>query len=66
MADWLVLSNIQLVLNKRCIEQPANEGCENAVNLLYRKNGDQRTILAAYKKKVKEWPQIKVGDTGEF
>ena len=49
-------------LIKHCIEQPANKGYENAINLLYRRYRDQHTILAAYKKQVKEWPQIKVGD----
>ena len=44
------------------IEQPANKGYENAVNLLCRRYGDQHTILAAYKKEVKEWTQIEVGD----
>ena len=53
-------------LIKHCIEQPTNKGYENAVNLLHRRSGDQHTILAAYKKEVKEWPQIKVGDAAEF
>ena len=53
-------------LIKHCIEQSANKGYENAVNLLYRRYGDQHTILAAYKKEVKEWPQIKVGDADEM
>ena len=47
---------------KHCVEQPANKGYENTVDVLYRRYGDQHTILAAYKKEVKEWPQIKVGD----
>ena len=53
-------------LIKYCIEQPANKGYENAINLLYGRYGDQHTILAAYKKEVKEWPQIKVGDAARF
>ena len=53
-------------LIKHCIEQPANKGYENVVNLLYRRYGDQQTILTAYKEEVKEWPQIKVGDTTGF
>ena len=53
-------------LIKHCIEQPANKGYENAVNLSYRRYGDQHTILIAYKKEVKEWPQMKVGDAGGF
>ena len=53
-------------LIQHCIEKPANKGYENAVNLLYRRYGDQHTILAAYKKEVKEWPQIKVGDAAGF
>ena len=53
-------------LIKHCIEQPANKGYENAVNLLYRRYGDQHTTLAAYKKEEKEWPQIKVGDAAGF
>ena len=38
------------------------KGYDNAVNLLYRRYGDQHTILAAYKKEVTEWPQIKTRD----
>ena len=53
-------------LIQHCIEKPANKGYENAVNLLYRRYGDEHTILAAYKKEVKEWPQIKVGDAAGF
>ena len=53
-------------LIKYCIEQPANKGYVNAINLLYRKYGDQHTILAAYKKEVKECPHIKVGDAAGF
>ena len=53
-------------LMKHCIEQPANKGCEDAVNLLYRRYGDQQTILAVYKREVKEWLQIKVGDAAGF
>ena len=49
-------------LINHCTEQPANEWYENGVNLLYGKHGHQHTILAAYKKEVKELPQIKVGD----
>ena len=41
-------------LIQRCIEKPANKGYENAVNLLYRRYGDQQTILTAYKEEVKE------------
>ena len=53
-------------LIKHCIEQPANKGYENAIHLLHRRYGEQHIILAAYKKEVKEWPQIKVGDTAGF
>ena len=53
-------------LIKHCIEQPANKGYENTVNLLYRRYGDQHAIIAAYKKEVKEWPQIKFGDAAGF
>ena len=53
-------------LIKHCIEQPANKGYENTVNLLYRPYEDQHTILAAYKKEAKEWLQIKVGDAAGF
>ena len=53
-------------LIKDCIGQLANKGYENAVKLLYRRYRDQHTILAAYKKEEKEWPQIKVGDAAGF
>ena len=53
-------------LIKFCIEQPPNKGYENAINLLYKRCGDQHTILVAYKKEVKAWPQIKVGDEAGF
>ena len=51
---------------KHCVEQPANKGYENTVDVLYRRYGDQHTILAAYKKEVKERPQIKFGDAAGF
>ena len=38
-------------LIKHCVEQTANKGYGNVVNLLYRRYGDQQ--LAAYKKEVK-------------
>ena len=41
-------------LIKHCVEQPTNKGYENAINLLYRRYGDQHTILAAYKKELKK------------
>ena len=41
-------------LIKHCIDLPANKGYKNAANLLYRRYGEQHTILAAYKKEVKE------------
>ena len=53
-------------LIKHCIEQPANKGYENAIILLCRRYRDQHTILASYKKEVKEWPQVKVGDAAGF
>ena len=53
-------------LIKHCIEEPVNKGYKNALNLLYRIYGGQHTILAAYKKEVKVWPQIKVGDASGF
>ena len=53
-------------LIKNCIEEPVNKGYKNALNLLYRIYGGQHTILAAYKKEVKVWPQIKVGDASGF
>ena len=34
-------------LIKHCIEQPANKGYENAINLSCKRYGEQHTILAA-------------------
>ena len=53
-------------LIKHCMAQPANKRYENAINFLYRRYGDQHTILAAYKKEVKGRPQIKFGNAAGF
>ena len=53
-------------LIKHCIELPSKIGYEKALHLLYKRYGDHHTTLAAYRKEIREWPQIKPGDATAF
>ena len=53
-------------LIKHCIELPSKTGYEKALHLLYKRYGDHHTTLAAYRKEIREWPQIKPGDATAF
>ena len=47
---------------KRCIQQPAAAGYKNARSLLEEQYGNPHQILAAYRKEIKSWPQLKPAD----
>ena len=54
------------VMIKHCIQQPANIGYENARSLLEKKYGNPHSILAAYRKEIKMWPQLTPADGAAF
>ena len=47
---------------KNCIQLPAKVGYKTAKRLLNERFGDPQRITAAYRKEIKQWPQIKAGD----
>ena len=51
---------------KPCIKQPANIGRKNARSLLGQKYGNPHSIIAAHRKEIKAWPQIKPADGAAF
>ena len=51
---------------KYCIQLPAEIGFETAKRLLTERYGDPYRIIAAYRKNIKHWPQIKAGDTDAY
>ena len=51
---------------KHCIQQPANIGYKNARSLLEQKYGNPCSIIAAYRKEIKAWPQLKPADGAAF
>ena len=51
---------------KHCIQQPANIGYKNARSLLEQKYGNPHSIIAAYRKEIKAWPQLKPADGAAF
>ena len=53
-------------LIKHCIQLPSNEGFTQAKYLLEKMYGNPHRMLASYRKEVKDWPQIKFGDSRGF
>ena len=53
-------------LIKNCIQQPVGTGYQTAKYLLNQRYGNPHTVLAAYRKEIKLWPQIKFGDAKAF
>ena len=51
---------------KHCIQQPANIGYKNARSLLEQKYGNPHSIIAAYRKEIKAWPQLIPADGAAF
>ena len=51
---------------KHCLQQPANIGYINARSLLEQKYGKIHSIIAAYRKEIKTWPQLKPADGATF
>ena len=51
---------------KHCIQQPANIRYKNARSLLEQKYGNPHSIIAAYIKEIKTWPQLKPVDGAAF
>ena len=53
-------------LVKHCLYLPASEGYKEAIRMMNERYGGPHKILAAYRKKVKDWPIVKAGDAGGF
>ena len=53
-------------LINHCIQLPSNEGFKYAKYLLEKVYGIPQKILASYRKEIKQWPQIRFGDTRAF
>ena len=51
---------------KHCIQHPTNIGYKNARSLLEQKYGNPHSIIAAYRKEIKIWPQLKPADDAAF
>ena len=54
----------ELVMN--CIHQPPREGYQIAKMLLEKRYGDPHRLLGSYRKEIKEWQQLKLGDAAGF
>ena len=48
---------------KNCIQLPPEDGFKTAKHLLNERYGDPHRIIAAYRREIKQWPQIKSGDS---
>ena len=51
---------------KQCIQQAASVGYKNARSLLEKKYGNSHYKVAAYRKEVKSWPQLKPADGAAY
>ena len=54
----------ELVMN--CIHQPPREGYQIVKMLLEKRYGDPHRLLGSYRKEIKEWQQLKLGDAESF
>ena len=54
----------ELVMNY--IHQPFIEGYQIAKMLLEKRHGDPHRLLGSYRKEIKEWQQLKLGDAAGF
>ena len=53
-----------MVMN--CIHQPRGEGYKVAKLLLEESYGDPDRLLASYRKEIKQWQPLKIGDATSF
>ena len=53
-------------LIKHCLQEPSYTGYSHAQGLFRKRYGDPHTILASYRKEVRNWPKLKFGDGKEF
>ena len=51
---------------KNCIQLPQEVGYKTVKRLLNERVGDPHRITAAYRKEIKQWPQIKAGDADAY
>ena len=64
---WLTKQKVNAKeMAKNCIQLPAYIGFETAKQLLIERYGEPYRIIAAYRKEIKQWPQIKAGDADAY
>ena len=51
---------------KNCVQLPPKEGYEIAKQMMHKLYGDPHRIIAAYRKDIKQWPQIKPEDAEAY
>ena len=51
---------------KNYIQLPPKEGYETAKQMMHKLYGDPHRVIAAYRKEIKRWPQIKPGDAETY
>ena len=51
---------------KHCIKQTVSVGYKNARSFLEKKYGNPHYIVAAYRKEIKSWPQLKPADGAAY
>ena len=51
---------------KNYIQLPPKEGYETAKQMMHKLYGDPHKVIAAYRKEIKQWPQIKPGDAEAY
>ena len=57
---------IWVLAAKNCIQLPSEVGFKTAKRLLIERFGDLHIMTASYRKEIKQWPQIKAGDTDAY
>ena len=50
---------------QNCIQLPP-KGYETAKQMMHKFYGDTQRVIAAYRKEIKQWPQIKPGDAEAY
>ena len=51
---------------KKCIKLPLKERYETAKQMMYQLWGHSHKVIVAYCKEIKQWPQIRLGDTKAY
>ena len=51
---------------KNCIQFSPKEGYQTAKQMMHKLYRDPHRVIAAYRKEIKQWPQIKPGDAEAY